>query len=70
MWLQQIKEELHMKNNLRIVNSSTSSAYIHYRKPYPNAVEPSYFLDKLIDGILAVTTVMGSVTILFFLLTM
>lgn len=59
-----------MKNNLRIVNSSTSSAYIHYRKPYPNAVEPSYFLDKLIDGILAVTTVMGSVTILFFLLTM
>ena len=59
-----------MKNNLRIVNSSTSSAYIHYRKPYPNAVEPSYFLDKLIDGVLAVATVMGSVTILFFLLTM
>ena len=59
-----------MKANLQIVNSSTSSAYIHYRKPYPNAVEPGYFLDKLIDGILATATVMGSVTILFFLLTM
>ena len=41
-----------MKANLQIVNSSTSSAYIHYRKPYPNAVEPAYFLDKVIDGIL------------------
>ena len=59
-----------MKANLQIVNSSTSSAYIHYRKPYPNAVEPSYFLDKVIDGILALATVMGSVTIFFFLLTM
>lgn len=59
-----------MKANLQIVNSSTSSAYIHYRKPYPNAVEPAYFLDKVIDGILAAATVMGSVTIFFFLLTM
>ena len=59
-----------MKANLQIVNSSTSSAYIHYRKPYPNSVEPTYFLDKVIDGSLAMATVMGSVTILFFLLTM
>ena len=70
MWLQQSKEEINMKAKLQIVNSSTSSAYIHYRKPYPNAVEPTYFLDKIIDGILAVATVMGTVTILFFLLTM
>ena len=59
-----------MKANLQIVNSSTSSAYIHYRKPYPNAVEPTYFMDKVLDGILALATVMGSVTIFFFLLTM
>ena len=59
-----------MKSNLRIVNSSTSSAYVHYRKPYPNAAEPTYFLDKVIDGILALATVMGSITIFFFLLTM
>ena len=59
-----------MKANLQVVNSSTSSAYIHYHKPYPNAVEPTYFLDKLLDGMLALATVMGSVTIFFFLLTM
>ena len=59
-----------MKANLQLVNTRTSSPYIHYHKPYPNAVEPTYFLDKLIDGILAMATVMGSVTILFFLLTM
>lgn len=59
-----------MKANLQIVNSSRSSAYVHYRKPYPNAVEPTYFLDKLVDGALALATVMGSVTIFFFLLTM
>ena len=59
-----------MKTNLELVNSRTSSPYVHYRKPYPNSVEPTYFLDTVIDGILAMATVMGSVTILFFLLTM
>ena len=59
-----------MKTNLELVNNRTSSPYVYYRKPYPNAAEPTYFLDKVIDGILAMATVMGSVTILFFLLTM
>lgn len=59
-----------MNTNLRIVNSSAASPYVHYRKPYPNAAEPTYFLDKVIDGMLALATVMGSVTIFFFLLTM
>ena len=59
-----------MKANLQIVNSTPSSPYVHYRKPYPNAVEPTYFLDKLVDGMLALATVMGTVTIFFFLLTM
>ena len=59
-----------MKNNLHIVDTRTSSAYAYYQKPYPNAVEPGYFLDKVIDGMLALATVMGSVTIFFFLLTM
>ena len=59
-----------MKANLRIVDTRTSSAYPYYQKPYPNAVEPRYFTDKLIDGMLALATVMGSVTIFFFLLTM
>ena len=59
-----------MKANLHIADTRTSSAYTHYRKPYPNAVEPGYFLDKLLDGMLALATAMGSVTIFFFLLTM
>ena len=25
------------------------SVYRHYRRPYPNAAEPRYFLDKLVD---------------------
>lgn len=58
-----------MKANLHIVDSRTSSAYAHYQKPYPNAVDPHYFTDKLIDGMLALATVMGSLTIFFFLLT-
>lgn len=47
-----------------------SSAYRHYRRPYPNAADPGYFLDKLVDGILAVATSMGCITIFFFLATM
>lgn len=44
--------------------------YRHYRRPYPNAADPEYFIDKLVDGILAVVTSMGTVTFFFFLLTM
>ena len=59
-----------MKANLHVINTRTASAYTYYQKPYPNAAEPRYFTDKLIDGMLALATVMGSVTIFFFLLTM
>lgn len=59
-----------MKANLYIVNSRNDSRYPHYQKPYPNAVEPRYFTDKLIDGMLALATVMGTVTIFLFLLAM
>ena len=41
-----------------------------YARPFPNAAEPRYFVDKLIDGVLAVATGMGTLTILFFLITM
>lgn len=47
-----------------------SEAYRYYQRPYPNAAEPEYFLNKLLDGILAVTTSMGCITIFFFLATM
>ena len=43
-----------------------------HRQParYPNAAAPGYYVDKLIDGILSLVTVMGAVTVLFFLITM
>lgn len=50
------------KSDLRI--------YRHYRRPYPNAADPSYFLNKLVDGVLALVTGMGSITFFFFLVTM
>ena len=43
---------------------------IHYYRPCPNAAEPQYFIDRLVDGALAVATGMGTMTILFFLITM
>jgi len=50
------------KNNLYI--------YRHYQRPYPNAAEPGYFLNKLVDGMLAIVTGMGSITFFAFLVTM
>lgn len=44
--------------------------YRYYRRPYPNAAEPGYFIDKLVDGMLAIVTVMGCITFFFFLVTM
>lgn len=44
--------------------------YRHYRRPCPNAADPGYFTDKLVDGILATVTVMGCITFFFFLVTM
>lgn len=40
------------------------------RYTYPNAAERSYFTEKLLNGITAVVSCMGIVTILFFLITM
>ena len=61
------KEVYIMKRNKSRQNLSI---YRHYRRPYPNAAEPGYFLDKLVDGMLALVTGMGSVTFFFFLVTL
>lgn len=45
------------------------SIYRHYRRPYPNAADPNYFIDKLVDGMLALVTGMGSITFFLFLVT-
>ena len=39
------------------------------RYAYPNAAEPSYFAEKLLDGITAAVTCMGSITLLMYFLT-
>lgn len=38
--------------------------------PYPNAAEPGYFAQKLLDCITAVVTGIGAITVMFFLMTM
>lgn len=40
------------------------------RYAYPNAADRSYFQEKLLDGLTAVASCVGIVTILFFLITM
>lgn len=39
------------------------------RYSYPNAAEPGYFAGRLLDGITAVVSVMGTVTLLMYFLT-
>lgn len=45
-----------------------SIVYPNYEKPFPNAAEPQYYLDKLIDAALALSTGLGTLTIVFFLI--
>lgn len=40
------------------------------RYAYPGAAEPSYFAEKLLDGITALATGMGAITVFIFLMTM
>ena len=58
-----------MKTAVKKHNNTRSKLYI-YRRPYPNAADPSYFLNKLVDTMLAVVTGMGTVSALLFLITM
>ena len=39
------------------------------RYAYPNAAEPEYFAEKLLDGITAAVSCMGTVTLLIYILT-
>ena len=58
-----------MKKN-HCKQNSNLYIYRHYRRPCPNAAEPSYFINKLVDGMLAVVTGMGTITFFTFLVTM
>lgn len=37
-------------------------------RPYPNAADRRYYLQKLLDGVLALATIVGGLTALVFLL--
>ena len=55
-----------MKQTVR-TQQKQQHIYRHYRRRYPNAADPQYFLDKLVDGILAVAACMGTVTVFLYL---
>lgn len=38
--------------------------------PYPNAAEPGYFANRILDGLTILATCIGVVTLFFFLATM
>ena len=39
------------------------------RYAYPNSAEPSYFVQKLLDTVTAAVTCMGTITLMFYFLT-
>ena len=41
-----------------------------YRRPYPNAADPEYFKNKLVDTILSLVSTMGVITFFFFITTL
>lgn len=57
-----------MKSSKKKMNHA--NIYRHYRRPYPNAADPNYFIDKLVDGIVSVITGLGCITFFFYLVTM
>ena len=38
-----------------------------YRRPYPNAADPNYFKNKVVDIMLSLVSTMGVITFFFFL---
>lgn len=46
----------------------TYSARRCHRYAYPNQADPGYFAGKLLDGVTAVATGLGTVTLLLFLI--
>ncbi len=50
-------------------NRQTYSTRRSRRYPYPNEAAPSYFTGRLLDGITALVTGMGAVTLLMYFLT-
>ena len=55
-----------MKNNHK-----NAKANLHiYRRPYPNAADPNYLKNKVVDAVLSLASTMGVITFFCFLATM
>ncbi len=54
----------------QITNFPSRNAYPHYRRPYPNAADPQYFMDRLVDGLLGLVTGMGALSVFLFFITL
>lgn len=40
------------------------------RYPYPNEAEPSYFTGRLLDGLTAAASCVGTITLVFYFMTL
>ena len=49
--------------------NTKKSALRIYRRPYPNAADPNYFKNKIVDCVLSLVSTMGVITFFFFLAT-
>lgn len=46
----------------------TYSTHLDRRDPYPNEAAPSYFAAKMLDGITAAVTCLGTITLFLYFL--
>lgn len=57
--------------NTTVRKHRKNKSHLHiYRRPYPNAADPYYRVNRIIDAALAVVTGLGSVSAFLFLATM
>lgn len=47
-------------------NNKKAALHI-YRRPYPNAADPNYLKNKIVDGVLSLVSTMGVITFFLFL---
>ena len=54
------------------INTQNRDYFAHAIRsyPFPNAAEPGYFANRLLDQITAMATIVGVIVIFFFLATM
>lgn len=50
------------------MKAATASRSLSSAPAYPNAADRRYYLRRLLDGLLAVATAVGAVTVLIFLM--